>query len=346
MISISFVLWLAVQTPQILLEDTVFRVPSPPQGASLTVFAGAGANVPPMLGASSLKGRDLVFLPRFPLVAGQTYRAVLSWPGGRAEAAFTIPRRDVPATAVVESVYPSSSVVPENLLKFYIHFSAPMSRGEAYQRLHLLDERNRPVAAPFLELNEELWDAEGQRFTLFFDPGRIKRGLVPNQEMGVPLVAGRQYTLVVDRDWKDAEGAPMKAEFRKSFRVVEADRTMVGLEQWKLTSPAASTRQPLSVEFPEPLDRALLMRLMEVADLSGHRVPGVAEIDREETRWRFTPNAEWKAGDYHLVADVSIADVAGNRIDRPFDVDVFEKIDEHLTRETKPLRFTVSPARR
>ena len=35
------------------------------------------------------------------------------------------------------------------------------------------------VADPFLELDEELWSTDGRRFTLLFDPGRIKRGLKP-----------------------------------------------------------------------------------------------------------------------------------------------------------------------
>ena len=104
-------------------------------------------------------------------------------------------------------VYPSRDLLPENLLQFYIFFSAPMSRGEAYRRITLLDiATGKIVDAPFLELDEELWSPDGTRFTLVFDPGRIKRGLKPREEVGPVLEAGKSYSLVIDRQWLDALG--------------------------------------------------------------------------------------------------------------------------------------------
>ena len=88
---------------------------------------------------------------------------------------FVLPKPSSIATKVA-AVYPSKSALPENQLKFYVHFCAPMSRGEAYERIHLSNERGEEVEFPFLELGEELWDDSGTRFTLFFDPGRIKLG--------------------------------------------------------------------------------------------------------------------------------------------------------------------------
>ena len=49
---------------------------------------------------------------------------------------------------VVEAVYPTAERLPENQLKFYLHFSAPMSRGEAYRRVQLLDEKGKAVELP------------------------------------------------------------------------------------------------------------------------------------------------------------------------------------------------------
>ncbi len=69
-------------------------------------------------------------------------------------------------------IYPSAGrLARRNQLKFYIHFSAPMSRGEAYRRIHLLDAEGQVLEAVFLELGEELWDPPMQRFTLLCDPG-------------------------------------------------------------------------------------------------------------------------------------------------------------------------------
>src|SRR5262249_5583071 len=155
-------------------------------------------------------------------------------------------------------VYPTRDRLPENQLKFYLHFSAPMSRGEAYDRVRLLDDKGKLVEKPFLELAEELWDDSGTRFTLFFDPGRIKRGLKPREIYGPALEEGKSYTFVVDRGWPDAEGNPLKAEFRKSFRVGPPDDTQPDVANWKLTPPSPGTDAPLTVTFPEPLDHAML----------------------------------------------------------------------------------------
>src|SRR5262249_29639225 len=156
-------------------------------------------------------------------------------------ALFTLAREPVVSNTIVEHVFPSSGKLPENQLKFYLHFSAPMSRGEAYRHVHLLEESGREVDLPFLELDEELWDPAGKRFTLFFDPGRIKRGLKPREEVGPVLVEGKSYTLVIDRDWPDARGAALKDSFRKRFQVLPPDDAPIDPKNWKITAPRGNT---------------------------------------------------------------------------------------------------------
>src|SRR4030095_6253333 len=112
----------------------------------------------------------LVFAPQFPLQPGLSYRAVAKIPGASAvSAVFSIPKVDAKPTTSVERVYPTTNVLPENQLKFYIHFSSPMARGFAYDHVALIDQSGAKVDVPFLELGEELWDPSGRRFTLFFD---------------------------------------------------------------------------------------------------------------------------------------------------------------------------------
>src|SRR5262249_16103659 len=151
--------------------------------------------------------------------------------------------------------------LPENQLKFYLHFSAPMGKGGSYSHIRLLDDKGRAVQAPFLELDEELWDAQQRRFTLFLDPGRIKRGLKPREEVGPVLEEGKSYTLVVDKSWNEAEGNVLRDSFRKKFTVGPPDNDPIDPDKWKFRSPSAVTpneREPLTVNFPKPLDHALL----------------------------------------------------------------------------------------
>jgi hypothetical protein len=285
----------------------------------------------------------LAFRPKYSPSPGVRVRAVFHAPGAAPVLArFDESKADLQPAAYVEQVYPSADLLPDNLLKFYIQFSASMSRGEALSRIHLLDEKGDRVEHPFLEIVQELWDSDNRRLTVLFDPGRIKRGLTRRQQMGPALVEGRLYSLVVDREFQDARGVPMRAEFRKQFRVASSDRTPPQTAQFRLTAPRAHTTNALVVDFPKPMDWAMLHRVFEVLDSRG-RVAGTVAVGRDETEWRFIPAVPWKPGNYKLVVDNSFEDWAGNRIGRAFDVDVdqFNRVTEHIEVKISSLAFRV-----
>jgi hypothetical protein len=318
----------------------------------LRISVAGDAGLPAMLGEYSvdLRQRKLVFEPRFPLQPGLKYRAlwipgglpgIVTIPGNRQTHEFGLPERKPTAPTVVQNIYPSRNVLPENQLKFYIHFSAPMSRGEAYGRVRLLDAEGEKIEYPFLELGEELWDRSGTRFTLFFDPGRIKRGLQPRALYGPALEEGKSYTLVIDRDWLDAEGNPLKESVRKSFKVIEPDDVQPNHKKWQIAAPPVGTQRALTIRFDEPLDRAMLERVLIVRDAAGKELNGTIRIDREETRWQFVPEQPWQAGRYAIDADTTLEDLAGNSLGRPFEVDVFESVDRRIESETVSLPFEV-----
>jgi hypothetical protein len=308
---------------------------------------GKGADgQPAVLGSYGVSGRVLRFEPRFPLVKGVRYRVVLNpakLPGGkgkRRELVLSLPKPAAKPTAVVARVYPTAEKVPENLLKFYLHFSAPMSQGESYTHIKLLDAKGKVVHLPFLELDQELWDPSGTRFTLFFDPGRVKRGLKPREEVGPPLEEGKRYTLVIDKGWADAEGNPLKATFRKTFTVGPPDDKQPDPKKWKLKVPTAGSRAPLRVALGKPLDHALLERLVWV-EAGGRRVAGKVEVRERETVWSFSPARAWKPGAYSLVADTRLEDLCGNSIARPFEVDVLRPVEREVKKETSKVPFRV-----
>jgi hypothetical protein len=221
----------------------------------------------------------------------------------------------------VTAIYPSADELPENLLKFYIHFSGPMSRGEAYRHVRLLNGSGEPVPWPFLELGEELWNPEMTRFTLFFEPGRIKQGLVPRLEMGPALASGGTYTLVVDEAWPDAAHRPLSQSARKTFRAAPADRRQPDPARWGITPPQAGTTQDVSIQFDEPLDHAMLQRVLSIRDSAGRQVSGKVSIAEHERRWGFSPEAPWQPGRHVVAVETILEDGAGNSIARPFEVD-------------------------
>lgn len=337
------------QSASIEFENGVFKVarwiaPSsvPASGwpSVFIIYAGSG-DVPALAGTYAVKGGQLEFHPTYPVAPGVKYRAIFRPPGGgvAVEKTFDGPRRDVTPSARVLNVYPSSDVLPSNQLRLYIYFSAPMSRGESASNIHVLDENGKILEGVFLP-GEELWDPNFQRLTMTFDPGRIKRGLTSNEKMGPPIAEGKRYTLVIDRDWQDARGVAMVEGFRKSFRGGPAERNPLDPKQWRLTMPKAGTSEALAVNFLTAMNYPLLQRMLQVTGARGG-VAGNVSIDRHESEWRYTPKVPWEKGAYQLVVDTAIEDGAGNHIGQPFDIDVFEKVTQHITTKTISLPFDV-----
>ena len=304
-----------------------------------SLYAGT-ADAPAMLGNYSVEGGTLVFRPRYPLAAGVKYRAVFRQPGRTTiERTFHGPTRLAAAATRVERVYPSADVLPSNTLRLYIYFSAPVSRGEVAARVHILDGTGKELKDVLLP-GQELWDPNNQRLTMTFDPGRIKRGLESNSKMGPPIAERQRYTLVIDHGWPDAQGMPLAADYRKEVRGGPPVRVPPTPKQWKVTPPPAGTSAPLVVEFGRSMNYPLLQRMLQVTGPSG-RAAGTIAVDGNETSWRFTPRTPWPAGAYRLLVDTDLEDVSGNRIDQPFDIDVFEKVTAHLTTRTVSVPFSV-----
>lgn len=322
----------------------------------LPVYAEAGdapnldPSMPPMAGGYAVAEGMLRFVPAFPPTPGMRYRAVLRKEGlppgavpegSRSTATHHEPPVVAVPTTVVTRTTPSSPVVPENLLKFYVHFSAPMSRGHIYEHIHLRDSDGENVELPFLEIDEELWNSELTRLTLFLDPGRIKRGVRPLEEVGPSLQAGRGYTLVIDRAWRDASGQPLKASFEKRFEVGPPDREPPDLGRWVIHAPRAGGREALAVKFTEPMDDALARRLISVVGEDAKAPEGHAELAGDERQWLFVPEQPWPAGRYQLTIGATLEDLAGNNPGKPFEVDLFESVQKRVTNAVFRLPFTI-----
>ncbi len=345
---LAFAAHASVQAASIELEGSAFRVagwkapssaPAKGWGAVLAVYTGP-ADSPALLGAYTVEAGTLEFRPRFPFAAGVRYRAVFRSPEGGApiEKIFEGPARAAVSPARVQSVYPSGDVLPSNILRLYVYFSAPMSRGEAAAHLRLLDSAGKALAGVFLP-GEELWDPAGRRLTMTFDPGRIKRGLTSNEAMGPPIAEGRTYTLAIDRQWPDARGVPMTEDFRKVFRGGPAERIPPDPSTWRITPPKAGESGVLTVSFPKPMNYALLQRMLVVSGPRGV-VSGTVSTGPDEKEWRFVPRDRWAADDYRVVVDTAIEDLAGNHIGQAFDIDVFQRVTEHISAATISLPFS------
>lgn len=329
--------------PAISYSDGVVRAsgwsgPAPTEGweSVLVVRASADEAAPAMLGEYVENGGVITFTPRFAPSPGVELHATFHVNKSTLEATFGEPAKAIAATTRVANLYPSTDEWPENTLKMYLAFSAPMAAGEAYSHIRVLDDQGRVILQPFVEIEQELWDASGTRLTVLFDPGRIKRGLVDNEESGPPLVAGRSVTIEVDLSWRDASGAPLAEKFVRIIRVTPAVRDVVHVKQWKVDAPLTSDAD-LVVTFDRPMDHALAQRAISVTK-DGGTIGGKIQVTDDETVWRFTPDAPWTAGAYFIAVDGVIEDLAGNRPGKMFDVDTSD-----LTQSTEATAVTAIP---
>lgn len=318
-------------------------------------------DAPPMLGGYAIENSVLRFTPRFPLIAGQKYkirfdenalRRIADDSTRTEPAASSEPHFIERALAfsddgggggtTVATIYPTGDRLLVNQLKLYLCFTAPMSVGEAYERVHLFDEKGRPVARPFLQVDQELWDPDRRRFTLLFDPGRVKRGLRSNLEDGAPLVEGRRYRLSIDQEWIDGRGRPLERAAEKWFFVTAADRKTPSHSRWRIEPPSTDSSDPLSLRFDEALDQASLEEMITVLDSNENRIPGRIEILDGETQWRFHAEKPWRSGEYSLLIDRRLEDRAGNNLDRVFDMDLKIQRPAHIRRPPTKLSFFVN----
>jgi hypothetical protein len=298
------------------------RVDGAPAGAALNVWPAAvceRAGLPPMAGSWVGEDESRCFVPRFSFVDGESYVVGVDdlrlTPIARAAS-----QRE--AAAAVAAILPSAPVVPRNVLRFYVWFTAPMSEGTAASCVTLLDEDGFELPAAIMPSDYELWDPDRRRLTVLMDPARIKRGLVSNRTLGYPLVPGRRVRLAVDQGFLDARGGPLLAGRERSYVVGQEERRLVDPGRWRLDSPCAGTTDPVRIDFDRPLDHALIPRCLRVTDASGVTVTGRASVGEAETGWAFEPDRAWSAGPYEVAVDSILEDLAGNSIERIFDRDL------------------------
>ncbi len=313
--------------------------------AGFSVFL-AGSEVP-ILGRRERAGSLLRFLPRYPFRAGSRLivrlePSSLGLDGASTTWPLEIPARPPGRPPRLTSIQPAAAELPCNLLRFYLHFSEPMSRGFAYDSIRLIDEstgRDDPHA--FLRLGEELWDPSGTRLTLLLDPGRIKRGLIPHEEMGEVLRSGSAYRLVIAGKWPSAAGTLLGTEVEHRFRATDRDDRPPDPTQWSIHAPRAGSNEPLTLTFNDPLDHALAQRLITVRKVDGPTMQGGTRLPPTNTSWSLDPAAPWEPGEYTLSIDTDLEDPSGNRVGQAFDVDLLEADPKLDAGRTFVRRFTI-----
>lgn len=228
-------------------------------------------------------------------------------------------------TTHVDEMYPSADVLPENLLRLYFYFSAPMADADIISHVSLTRSDGTPVEGAFLSNRFDLWSADRTRLTLLFDPGRVKTGLKPHDALGRALVNGESYVLSLGVGAIDAAGCPLAEEFSRGFVAGPSDVEVPDLSAWLLSGPIVGTTQPLRVSLGSVHDH-LSMAFRIRVQLGGKPLAGRIALADNETVWMFTPKAPWTAAPYEVSVGEQLEDLAGNRpgelFDQPLNVEM------------------------
>ena len=264
----------------------------------------------PVSGTYTLTSGAVRFTPILPFEGGREYLVVFdpaAAPAGTLSETLAVSRTvatpAAPRAAPVQvtDIYPGGPVVPANLLRMYVEFSGPMGTLTGQDYVRIVDGKGNDIEGAMLPLDTDLWNGDRTRFTILFDPGRVKRGILPNRAMGRPLRPGSTFTMLVSRDWPDAHGQPLSVAFRKTYQIGPANERALSAKSWRIASPTPGSRDAVRITFPAPLDRGLVQRALTVVrlDAAGDRaVAGDVSVEPGETAWRFVPGEPWRAADY------------------------------------------------
>ncbi|MEM9319016.1 MAG: hypothetical protein AAGA70_08400 [Pseudomonadota bacterium] len=224
----------------------------------------------------------------------------------------------VAALTQVDAIYPSGRAIPENILRLYLYFTAPMGEADILPHISLVRADGLVIDDAFLENRFDLWSPDRTRLTLLFDPARVKTGLEAHEALGRALIAGESYELRVDTGAADAQGCPLAAPFSHSYVAVASDVEPPDPRDWAFDTPQADTIEPLRIVLGSSHDHASMAFRIQVWR-DGERLPGRVELGTDETAWIFTPRRAWATERHEIRIEEELEDLAGNRPGQLFD---------------------------
>ncbi|WP_425639002.1 Ig-like domain-containing protein [Algoriphagus yeomjeoni] len=293
----------------------------------------------PILGELKEEGGMIIFSPLIPFTRGQSY-AIFN--GDKKLGDVLIPNLDSNESdlSLIE-IYPTQDSVPENLLKLFLKFSKPMREGQSVNYLTLIKGDTDTLSGVFLDLQPELWNDDQTMLTVWLDPGRIKRDLIPNQKMGAPLSKSEKYRLIISSDWKGLNGGVLDRDYSKDFVVVARDSISPAPLEWQLEIPRSGPKSPLKVKFEESLDFSLLNEVFKIISHENQETAGEWTIGIEEKSIEFTPDSNWNKGKYQVRISSRLEDLAGNNLNRLFETDLEIQTSEQEGAEFQFIEFEV-----
>lgn len=286
---------------------------------------------PAIIGTYKIVDNHLAFSPRFLPDSKIRYFVNFSYPALAQLLSHEISEQstytDVVTFEAIEttqpgitSVTPNLEIVPANLLRFYVYFSAPMGIENPYDFITIEDKDGNALIDPFVIVPEGLWNIDRTRLTLLLHPGRIKQGVGPNMTEGDILRAGNEYTLKIDGKWKGASGEPLKQSFARRINASNTLKKAINVNIWALQAEQNQNGIGiLTIVTDHPLDQPLAKRMLYIRNKAGQILPSQVEFTSPEklkVLWRHDGSETLE-----LHIDSRLEDVCGNTPLYAFDLE-------------------------
>ncbi|MFD2562391.1 Ig-like domain-containing protein [Aquimarina rubra] len=295
------------------------------------------ASSSPILGKTIRLEKEIQFIPLVQFGWNQKYTVVYN----DTIRYFSLPIPKNYEFLTVSEIYPSASALPSNLLKWYIKFSKPINTVQAYNHIKLVSANGDTLSRAILPLENVLISEDGTLLTVWMEPGRQKRGLIPNEQLGVIFSEQESYHLIISKEIKDDNGVSMNEEYTHPFMITTADRVKPNIHDWKLNIPKGNSVSNLLIQCAEPLDYGSCIDNITVLDSNQIEVKGNWKLIDKETVLSFTPFKPWKNDNYQILFKPSIEDLAGNNLNRLFDSEINDNSNKMTTLESYKLKFVI-----
>ncbi len=270
----------------------------------------------PILGTIQIDKAELRFTPLVPFGWNQEYTLIYK----NTIEYFILEIPEVYDYLKVKAIYPSAKSLPSNLLKWYVQFSHPINEVHVYDYIRFINSQGDTLSRTILSLENALVSEDGKLLTVWIEPGRQKRDLIPNKQLGPVFEKDAMYQLIVQKDIKDRQGVSMQKDFTHSFQITNADRIQPNISSFKILPPEHNNN--LVIYFEEPMDYGSTINNFKIINSEKKEIHGEWQLTNNESTLIFTPKYSWKKGVYQVLIDSSLEDLAGNNLNRLFDSEV------------------------
>ena len=185
--------------------------------------------------------------------------------------------------------------------------------------IKLTRDDGKNITGVFFENQYELWNEDRTKVTLIVDPGRVKTGLLAHNVLGRAFDEGVTYCLVVDSLLVDFNNEKLNRRFIKKFIAVSEDTTAPNLTNWSVTCPPANTREVFTINLNDKVDHISAKTFIKIIDDNERIMEGEITLGKNESLWIFKPKLKWQKGNYKLIVNSRLEDIAANTLNGIFD---------------------------